>query len=77
MKIESSLFYESCDKLGIVVIQDMPALRPKNNPNPSKEQLKEFIRQLGLMVQQLKQFPSIVAWVRLSLSQIWPQAKMF
>ncbi|KYG43873.1 glycoside hydrolase family 2 protein [Acidomyces richmondensis BFW] len=62
IKIEPSLFYESCDKLGLVVIQDMPALKPKNNPNPNKEQLTEFIRQLGMMVKQLKPFTSIVAW---------------
>jgi hypothetical protein len=57
--------------MGLLVIQDMPSLRP-DLPDPSnqcgiiriegpKEQA-EFNRQLALLVEQLKSYPSIFAW---------------
>ena len=73
IKIESALFYEACDKLGLLVIQDMPSLRPlqtRKSPNctdinilPNNQQQIEFGRQLELMVNQFKSYPSIATWV--------------
>lgn len=73
IKIEPALFYQACDKLGLLVIQDMPSLRPlqtRKSPNctdisvlPNNEQQIEFGRQLELMVNQFKSYPSIATWV--------------
>jgi hypothetical protein len=75
IKIEPALFYRACDELGIIVIQDMPSLRTRvENPNdtgPCPGQIpvghvnatEEFSRQLGIMIEQLKSYPSIVTWV--------------
>jgi beta-galactosidase/beta-glucuronidase len=73
IKIETDLFYQACDELGLLVIQDMPSLRPLQsrrdaNGNsvtilPNDQQQVEFARQLDVMVNQLKSFPSIVTWV--------------
>ncbi|KAH9842251.1 hydrolase family 2 [Teratosphaeria destructans] len=62
IKVESALYYQSCDELGILVMQDMPCLRPQDNPTPSPAQQDEFNRQLALMVTQLRSHPSIFAW---------------
>jgi beta-galactosidase/beta-glucuronidase len=73
IKIETDLFYQACDELGLLVIQDMPSLRPLQsrrdaNGNsvtilPNDQQQVEFARQLDVMVNQLKSFPSIITWV--------------
>lgn len=73
MKVEPALFYHACDEMGLVVIQDMPALRPlqsktsanctSNTVLPDAQQQNEFIRQLELLIQQQKSFPSISTWV--------------
>ena len=73
IKIETDLFYQACDELGLLVIQDMPSLRPLQsrrdaNGNsvtilPNDQQQIEFARQLDVMVNQFKSFPSIVTWV--------------
>lgn len=47
--------------MGLFVIQDMPALPSSALPNANQQ--AEFSRQLELMVKQLKNYPSIVAWV--------------
>ncbi|RJE18122.1 Hydrolase [Aspergillus sclerotialis] len=60
VKIEPALFYQACDEMGFLVIQDMPALRQKA---PNAKQQAEFSRQLELMVKQLKNYPSIMTWV--------------
>lgn len=59
--------------MGLLLIQDMPALRPLQTttlPNctvvpilPDPAQQAEFNRQLEVLVNQLKSFPSIVTWV--------------
>jgi beta-galactosidase/beta-glucuronidase len=64
IKIEPDLFYHSCDTLGLLVIQDMPALAPSRPP--SAEQQAEFQRQLEIMINEHKSYPSIVSWVRVS-----------
>ncbi|KAF1848851.1 glycoside hydrolase family 2 protein [Cucurbitaria berberidis CBS 394.84] len=70
IKVEPALFYRACDEIGLLVIQDMPSLRPDlpdpNNQcgsirlNPAAQ--PEFDRQLGLLIEQLKNYPSIFAW---------------
>ncbi|KAF2832406.1 glycoside hydrolase [Ophiobolus disseminans] len=71
IKVEPALFYKACDELGLLVIQDMPSLRP-DLPDPGNqcyiirlegpEQQKEFDRQLAMLVEQLKSYTSIFAW---------------
>ncbi|KAJ5814777.1 hypothetical protein N7474_006554 [Penicillium riverlandense] len=59
IKVENELFYQACDELGILVIQDMPAMLSL----PNAAQQAEFQRQLELLVNQHKSFTSIVTWV--------------
>ncbi|QKX54330.1 uncharacterized protein TRUGW13939_01416 [Talaromyces rugulosus] len=63
IKVETALFYRACDELGLMVIQDMPALRPLQSILPNDAQQQEFVRQLEVLVNQLKSYPSIVTWV--------------
>ena len=39
IKVEPDLFYRACDEMGLLVMQDMPSMRPVNNhmPNPTGE----------------------------------------
>lgn len=71
IKVEPALYYKACDELGLLVIQDMPSLRPdlpdKNDKCRSirlegPEQQAEFDRELKMMVEQLRSYPSIFAW---------------
>lgn len=59
--MEPDLFYEACDRLGLIVIQDMPSLLPSAQPN--EEEFAEFQRQLEIMVNEHKSYPSIYSWV--------------
>lgn len=36
IKVENDLFYQACDKMGIMLIQDMPALPSTSQPNPAR-----------------------------------------
>jgi beta-galactosidase/beta-glucuronidase len=63
IKVEPDLFYEACDQLGLLVIQDMPSMRVFTNARPTDAEQKEFERQLEVMVNEHKSYPSIVAWV--------------
>lgn len=73
MKVENELFYRACDELGLLVIQDMPAMRPLQTTTlsncviapilPDAAQQVEFGHQLARLVNQLKSFPSIAIWV--------------
>ncbi|KAK3336311.1 family 2 glycoside hydrolase [Cercophora scortea] len=66
IKVEPHLFYHACDRLGLLVIQDMPSMHPapsvlSSPPNP--DQQAEFERQVELLVSQFKGYPCIVTWV--------------
>ncbi|KAN0099295.1 glycoside hydrolase family 2 protein [Hyaloscypha variabilis] len=73
IKVETQLFYQACDQMGLLVIQDMPSLRPLQDyflsnctsetilPDPAQQ--AEFDRQLDILVNQHKSFPSIVTWI--------------
>ncbi|KAF7134020.1 hypothetical protein CNMCM5793_005600 [Aspergillus hiratsukae] len=73
IKVEPALFYRACDELGLLVIQDMPSLRPlqwRRLPDctdqtimPDAAQQEEFNRQLELLIKQFKGYPSIHSWV--------------
>jgi len=73
IKVENALFYQACDEMGLMLIQDMPSLRPlatKTLSNctvedilPDADQQAEFQRQLELLIKQHRSYPSIVTWV--------------
>ncbi|KAK4161238.1 beta-galactosidase [Cladorrhinum sp. PSN259] len=63
IKIEPDLFYEACDKLGLLVIQDMVSMRVHTNARPTDAEQAEFERQLEIMINEHKSYPSIVTWV--------------
>ncbi|USP78982.1 glycoside hydrolase family 2 protein [Curvularia clavata] len=79
IKVEPALYYRACDEMGMMVIQDMPSLRP-DLPDPGNCGIirlepgaqAEFDRQLQLMVEQLKSHPSIIAWT--IYNEEWGQA---
>jgi beta-galactosidase/beta-glucuronidase len=62
VKVEPELYYTAADELGILIMQDMPCLRPWQGP-PDEAQQVEFERQLEVLVTQLKSYTSIFAWV--------------
>ncbi|KUJ08553.1 putative hydrolase [Mollisia scopiformis] len=73
IKVENDLFYQACDQMGLLLIQDMPALRPLQSYTlanctsitylPDPDQQAEFTRQLELLVNQHKSHPSIAVWI--------------
>ncbi|KAF4993179.1 hypothetical protein FGRMN_6664 [Fusarium graminum] len=63
IKYEPHLFYQACDQLGLLVIQDMPSLPADGNRKPNDAEQAEFRRQLEILVDQHKSYPSIVTWV--------------
>ncbi|KAH7030735.1 glycoside hydrolase superfamily [Microdochium trichocladiopsis] len=60
IKVEPDLYYRACDELGILVIQDMVSLR---TVTPNAEQQAEWERQIDLLINQHKSYPSIYTWV--------------
>ncbi|KAK0628376.1 glycoside hydrolase family 2 protein [Bombardia bombarda] len=65
IKVEPDLFYQACDQLGLLVIQDMPSMRPANyiSGPPNATHQAEFERQIEVLVTQFRSYPSIVTWV--------------
>lgn len=47
-----------------MVVQDMPSLPDDPNQLPNDDQQREFQRQLEILVNEHKSYPSIVTWVR-------------
>ena len=80
IKVEPEEFYYQCDKLGMIVFQDMvnngtyrffrdtvlPTIGlqklPDKGLNRNKKARREFIRQMKMTVNQLKNHPSICYW---------------
>jgi hypothetical protein len=73
IKVEPSRLYYHCDKLGLLVWQDMPSgfiektqfVRPewKEDAKFSDEDKKQFRTELKAMIDHLRFFPCIVVWV--------------
>ncbi len=73
IKVEPRRFYSYCDKVGMMVWQDMPSTggRPfwsKLAPNPVEDewpsaQHEQFMKELSAMINSLRNHPSIVMWV--------------
>ncbi|MCO8121152.1 glycoside hydrolase family 2 [Stieleria sp. TO1_6] len=73
IKVEPRRFYYHCDKVGMLVWQDMPSTGggPKwtrMEPDPPEEQKpieqhQQFIREMKAMVLNLQNHPCIAAWV--------------
>jgi hypothetical protein len=66
IKIEPDLFYHACDQLGLLIIQDMPSMKAARNAHddpPDAAEQAEFERQVELMVNEHKSYPSVSTWV--------------
>ncbi|KAK4077471.1 CAZyme family GH2 [Trichoderma aggressivum f. europaeum] len=63
IKVEPDLFYRACDEIGLMVIQDMPSLTNDGSRPPNPDQQAEFQRQLEILVNEHKSYPSIITWV--------------
>jgi hypothetical protein len=64
VKVEPARWYYWCDKLGLLVWQDMPSGQlPRNSGPRSEEAAKQFELELKRMIDQLRSHPSIVMWV--------------
>lgn len=68
VKIENRIFYNWCDKLGILVWQDMPSgdkyiSGDMPDISKSKESTEQFETELKSMIETLYNHPSIIMWV--------------
>ena len=68
VKVENRIFYYWCDKLGILVWQDMPSGDKSiggNQPDieKSKESTEQFEYELKRMIETKYNHPSIIMWV--------------
>src|SRR5262245_2841580 len=74
IKVEPARYYHHCDKLGLLVWQDMPSggvpsrgqfIRPdaKEDAKFTDAEKKQFRTELKAMIDHLKFFPCIVVWV--------------
>jgi Glycosyl hydrolases family 2, sugar binding domain/Glycosyl hydrolases family 2, TIM barrel domain/Glycosyl hydrolases family 2 len=61
VKVEPDRFYYWCDKLGVMVWQDMPSPFPPKNAEDAWK--KTYEEELHRMIDALKDHPSIVMWV--------------
>jgi hypothetical protein len=58
VKVEPERWYYDCDRLGMLVWQDMPS-----GDNNTPEGITNFAHELGAVVSALRNHPSIVMWV--------------
>ena len=67
VKIEPARWYYWCDKLGLLVWQDMPSGTVRHRGAPRKERSEEskqrFEHELKRMIDAFKNHPSIIMWV--------------
>jgi len=68
VKVEPRRFYYWCDRLGLMVWQDMPSGDASIDPNQadiqrSPESAQQYYLELGRMIAALYNHPSIVMWV--------------
>lgn len=63
IKVEPRIFYSECDKLGILVLQDMPSADWHADPNEMMKRYGKYREELKEMMDQLYNAPSIVMWV--------------
>ncbi|MFF0147357.1 glycosyl hydrolase family 2 [Amycolatopsis sulphurea] len=61
IKVEPDRWYYYADKLGLMVWQDMPAMKDDVEPSPAAQ--ANFESELHRMIEQHRSFPSIVTWV--------------
>ncbi|TVT53771.1 glycoside hydrolase family 2 [Amycolatopsis rhizosphaerae] len=61
IKVEPDRWYYYADKLGLMVWQDMPAMKDDVEPGPAAR--VNFESELHRMIDQHRSFPSIVTWV--------------
>jgi concanavalin A-like lectin/glucanase superfamily protein/glycosyl hydrolase family 2 len=70
-KVQPERWYYWADRLGILVWQDMPAMRPPNQLVPTPAEQAGFRSELAAIVRQERSHPSIVAWV--PFNEAWAQ----
>jgi len=58
VKVEPARWYYHCDRLGMLVWQDMPSA-----DNTTPEGKEQFTKELAALVRHLRPYPSIVMWV--------------
>lgn len=71
IKVEPARWYAWCDRMGMLVWQDMPSVAPgviaqqpePNEPMPSPQHARQFEHELARMIAHLGNHPSIVVWV--------------
>lgn len=61
IKVEPDRWYYYADKLGLLVWQDMPAMKDDIDATPASQ--ANFESELHRMIDQHRSFPSIVTWV--------------
>jgi hypothetical protein len=62
IKVEPDRWYYHADKLGLLVWQDMPAMKTSNQLPPVDAQ-QQFEREMHTMIDKHKNFTSVVVWV--------------
>ena len=63
IKVENDLWYEWCDRNGLIVWQDMPSGSDGGSNGTKKEIHQNFYQECERIVTNLKQHPSIGVWV--------------
>jgi hypothetical protein len=61
MKVEPDRWYADADRLGLLVWQDMPAMKARGTPPPAAR--REFERELHEVIAQHDSWTSVIAWV--------------